>query len=67
MTARDDVLATLDREWRSSREIWQRIGCWSEIIVSVRLNELAESGEIERGKESRRGGFRWLYRRTEAA
>lgn len=65
MTVESDAFAAVTDDWQSAREIWQRVGAWSDITVASRLNLLSESGEIERSKVPLDGvgGFKYVYRK----
>lgn len=55
-------------EWQTSREIWKRMGAWSENYVGHRLAMLAEGGEVERKKvDTRMAAFAWAYRKVQNA
>lgn len=64
MTVSTDALAAVPtgpENAATSRAIWQRMGCWSEISVGNQLVVLAEEGAIKRRRGPIPSGFVWLY------
>jgi hypothetical protein len=47
MSAKDDARSHVDTQWRSSREIQNRIGAWARTTIRHALDELAREGHVE--------------------
>lgn len=56
-----DTFAQLDAIPRSSLEIWQRVGQWSQVSIRHALNELVASGLAVRERREYRNSFHYLF------
>lgn len=63
------IHAALTDEWQTSREIWTKMGAWSESYVGQRLALLTSSGEVESQRRGLKGaaGYVMIFRKVQHA
>jgi len=56
------ILNTLTNEGATSRDVWKKIGRWSDISIHQHLIRMSEAGIIDRYKHPVPSGFQWMFR-----
>lgn len=63
MITEESLLAVLSDQGATGREVWERLGMWSENAVRSHLVRMAKAGTIDRYQQAIASGFQWMYRR----